>query len=251
MQYNDFWIIRTVDIDHAFDKMISEDFTGESIHNYREAIRKFRALLFFYMPLIAVNHYRYLEVHSKRYFDKTSLIRELDVFLKGYGSLMTTESKDQIERAQSPIISRLKLDARRMKSFRFSKINFKLSEDLEDGFIEQRLKDLYKMLAQTPLEEGVQLEKHIHMRRMLAKKIDYVLGDLFFGQEDLTPVKRHLNDFQLEAKKLHDVCVNLRLVGHYKLNDRILIEKLIEDHDLFLESAQDQFDKILSFIEKI
>lgn len=251
MQCDVSWKQLMLDIDQAFDQMVLDAFTDEKIHLYREAIRKFRAVLFFYMPIMPKGTYRYLEVHSKRYFDKTSLIRELDVFLNGYGHAMLPQTQTLLKEAKKTFFARLSKDARRMASFRFAGVNVRpFSQAHLEGYCFQRLNALYETLSQAPLEEEWGLERHIHSRRMLAKKIRYIHDFVFIDQESLVPFNRCLETFQLEAKKLHDVCVNLRLVGQYAIEDPLLIEGLVHDHVLFQGTAQKAFACVLDHIEK-
>lgn len=237
-------------IDLGLLEMINSDFKHDGIHDYREKIRAFRALLFFFMPLIPMGEYRYLEVHSKRYFDKTSLIRELDVFECGYDTFMSDETKEILSRAKFPLSSRLKRDVRRMRSFRFSSVRMKLkpiSDDTLTAFIESRCQMLYQMLLESDVNALIQDEKKIHAKRMLVKKMLYVHR---FLSKETGQINEHFERFQWMAKKFHDVCVNLRFVGHYALSDTELISQLVSDRLKYQNLAAEAFESIKASLVK-
>lgn len=234
-------------MDLGLIEMIDSDFKHDGIHDYREKIRAFRALLFFFMPLIPMGEYRYLEIHSKRYFDKTSLIREVDVFERGYTAFMSAETKEVLSKAKFPLSSRLKRDVRRMRSFRFSNVHMKLKpipDETLDTFIESRCQMLYQMVLESDVNELIQDEKKIHAKRMLVKKMLYVHRFLNKETDIFCQINEQFESFQWMAKKFHDVCVNLRFVGHYELSDTDLIAQLVSDRLKYQKLAADSFENI-------
>lgn len=231
-------------MDEKLKRMIEQDFNHSSIHEYRESIRRFRALLFFFMPSMRPGDYRFFDMHSKRYFDKTSLIREIDVFEHGYGSIMNDSVLKQLSVLKQPLYSRLVLDAKRMATFRFASTRVKLmpiENTQEPGCGWSRQCDLFKQF----IEKDEQLlgyeEKYIHSKRMLAKKMKYIHEILMPNRSELQNINEKLENFQTQAKHLHDTCVNLRFVGKYELDDEPLIVKLIEDHAFYSKASDEAY----------
>lgn len=231
-------------MDEKLKNMIDQDFNHLSIHDYRESIRRFRALLYFFMPFMKPGDYRFFDMHSKRYFDKTSLIREIDVFEHGYGSIMNDSVIMQLSVLKQPLRARLILDTKRMARFRFSSTSVKLmpsDNQQEPGCDWGRQCELFRQF----IEKDEQLlgyeEKYIHSKRMLAKKMKYVHQILIPDRIELQNINSNLEVFQTYAKLLHDTCVNLRFVGKYKLDDEPLIVKLIEDNAFYSKASDEAY----------
>ena len=231
-------------MDEKLKSMMDQDFNHSSIHDYRESIRRFRALLFFFMPFMRPGDYRFFDMHSKRYFDKTSLIREIDVFEQGYGGIMNDSVIKQLSVLKQPLRARLILDAKRMATFRFSSTRVKLMKvdsGQEPGCDWNRQCELFKQF----IEKDEQLlgyeEKYIHTKRMLAKKMKYIHEILMPNHVELQNINNKLEVFQTHAKLLHDTCVNLRFVGKYELDDEPLIVKLIEDHAFYSKASDEAY----------
>ncbi|MBE0449936.1 MAG: GNAT family N-acetyltransferase [Clostridia bacterium] len=231
-------------MDEKLKSMINQDFNHLSIHDYRESIRRFRALLFFFMPFMRPGDYRFFDTHSKRYFDKTSMIREIDVFEHGYGDIMNDSVLKRLSVLKQPLRARLILDAKRMSTFRFSSTKVKLmhaENKQKPGCDWGRQCELFRKF----IEKDDQLlgyeEKYIHSKRMLAKKMKYVHEILMPDHVELQNINNKLEVFQSHAKLLHDTCVNLRFVGKYELDDEPLIVKLIEDHAYYSKASDEAY----------
>lgn len=229
-------------MDEKLKNMMALDFNHLSIHEYRESIRRFRALLFFFMPLMRPGDYRFFDMHSKRYFDKTSLIREIDVFEQGYGNLMNDSVLNRLSILKQPLRSRLILDAKRMATFRFASTHVKLIQldnEKELGCDWNRQCQLFEQFIENDEQLLGYEEKYIHSKRMLAKKMKYIHEILMPDCDELKIINVKLEIFQKYAKLLHDTCVNLRFVGKYELDDEPLIVRLVEDHAIY-SKASDQ-----------
>ncbi|MBF4693312.1 CHAD domain-containing protein [Fusibacter ferrireducens] len=241
------------DIDLYFEKMIESDFSHKGIHEYRESIRRFRAILFFYEPFIKGADYVALERISKKHFDATSLIRELDVFEEGYGHVMNTEVISKMHKIKAPLKEKLRADAVKMKEVDFSTFEIHIKQHMESkdyGEFEQiRQAELFEVFVERSAFNQENVEKSIHAKRMLAKKIRYVHCLLMPEREDLKNLNDLLDAFQIVAKALHDVCVNLRFIGHYELDDQILLDELVKDHAAYLKEADDLFESVREAVE--
>lgn len=239
-------------IDVQMDEMISNGFSHESIHQFRESIRQLRALLLYYQPVIRTSDYRELELISKNVFNMTSLIREIDVFENGYYPYMNPQTMYKLATLKKPLLLKLKEDIENTKSFKFKNYQLHIKSDEHIG--SERMVELYQTLVEHCLLAVDNEEKNIHNKRMLAKKIRYIHDLLIKDRIALVPINVELDAFQDCAKKLHDVCVNLRFIGHYQLNDQGLINKLVEDHATSTKNADKQFEKLCGvlshFIEK-
>lgn len=235
-------------IDVQMDVMITNGLSHESIHQFREAIRKLRALLLYYQPILRMSDYRELELISKNVFNMTSLIREIDVFENGYYPYMNPQTMYKLATLKKPLLLKLKEDIEAAKAFKFSNYQLHIKPDEQIG--SQRMSELYSTLIEQCLLAVGNEEKTIHNKRMLAKKIRYIHDLVLNDTQDLELLNRELDAFQNSAKKLHDVCVNLRFVGHYQLNDQELISKLVEDHSISTEEADLQFEKLCGIMSQ-
>lgn len=246
--------IHLSEMDEKLKEMIRLDFNHDSIHAYRESIRLFRALLYFYKPAMRAGDYRYLDIQSKKYFDKTSRIRELDVFIDGYGSSMNRQTLKILEDLKQPLMARLKLDVRRMIPFRFSRLSVKLpylNPDSMKSFELDRQCELFEeFMYVAPELEDLQ-EKYIHSKRMLSKKIRYIHQIILSNDASLVLLNKRLESFQAIAKNLHDTCVNLRLVGTYKLEDSNLIEVLVENHTRYTKISTEAYAILIDEMQLI
>jgi len=239
-------------IDDTLDKMIAANYNHESIHAFRESIREFRALMFFYSQSIRPSDYRMVESLSKKFFNMTSLIREIDVFESGYRDFMTDETVVSLAAIKKPLLDKLKEDISEANGFKFNQVKIHLkplkTREDQEHCISARHCEVLKMFIM--VDEGpFNEEKVIHTKRMLAKKILYVHDILMPERQELTQMNEELHHFQVVAKQLHDVCVNLRFVGQYRLDDPTLISKLISDHDQFSRAAESQFEKVSAVIK--
>lgn len=238
------------EMDLYLDKMIRASFDHESIHDYREAIRRLRSLIYFYSPLIRDLDYKNLDYISKRNFDHTSLIREVDVFMTGYGQVMLPATKSKLNELKKPLLQRLTLDAKAMKLFNFASFDVRLKPSVahkQDCKIWEHdrhvalIEDFIDMDLHSDEEN---LERHIHEKRTLVKKLKYIHEILMPDNEALSKINVVLEDFQDVARRLHDVCVNLRFVGQYRLHDPELFETLIKNHDSFLAESDLKYEEI-------
>ncbi len=232
-------------IDEQKDRMIKSGFNHISIHNFRESIRQFRALIYFYMPNIRPSDYRVIENISKKYFNMTSLIREIDVFENGYSDSMTEATKEKIGLIKEPLLQNLKDELAETRGFLFQNVKLHVKafeKEPEKGpcFVSRQCELLSLFIDRE--EEQFGEEKYIHNKRMMAKKILYIHEMLLSDRKDLNEVNLELESFQEKAKQVHDVCVNLRFIGKYRLDDEVLITKLVRDHVLFTGQAAGQYD---------
>ena len=236
------------DIDLYFAKMLESDFSHKGIHEYRESIRRFRAILFFYEPFIKSTDYITLERISKMHFNATSLIRELDVFEEGYGHIMNMEVVYKVHKIKAPLKEALRADAAKMKEITFGTFDIHLKPYMEsknyDEFEKMRQAELFETFVERSAFDRENVEKSIHAKRMLAKKIRYVHCLLMPEREELEQLNELLDAFQMVAKTLHDVCVNLRFIGHYELDDQALLDELVKDHAAYLKKADDLFERV-------
>ena len=229
-------------IDVQMDEMIAHGFSHESIHRFRETVRQLRALLLYYQPVIRTSDYRELDLISKNVFNMTSLIREIDVFENGYYTHMNPQTMYKLATLKKPLLIKLKEDIETAKTFKFK--NYQLHIRSDELSRSERMVELYGGLIEQCQLAVDNEEKMIHNKRMLAKKIRFIHDLLMKDLLELEPINLELDAFQVCAKKLHDVCVNLRFVGHYQLNDQELISKLVEDHAASTEKADYQFEKL-------
>lgn len=231
-------------IDIQLSLMMDARFNHESLHNFRESIRQFRALMFFYMPNIRPSDYRMVESLSKKYFNMTSVIREIDVFENGYQSFMNDGTIQKLTAIKQPLIDKLKSEIDETNGFKFQQIKIHIRPWKAKSNVGKCILSRQCELFQTFLEKDVENfndEKYIHAKRMLAKKLCYIHDILTPEVTSLARVRLELEQFQQAAKQLHDVCVNLRYVGQYQLDDSKLIEKLVKDHEVNLKVAETQY----------
>jgi hypothetical protein len=239
-------------IDLTLKQMIEAAFEHESIHIFRESIRQFRALMFFCMDKIRSSDYRMVESVSKKYFNMTSLIREIDEFERGYAAFMNLETLEKLALIKEPLLERMKVEFEETNGFRFQHIKVHMKPIKSRTKIEPCFNKRQCDLISTFLEkEGGQFfeEKFIHAKRILAKKLIYVHNILMADEPSLLVINMELEAFQDIAKQLHDVCVNLRFVGQYQLNDQALITKLVHDHMAFTALAEAQYEKTSEVME--
>jgi hypothetical protein len=233
-------------IDLTLDKMIEASFEHESIHLFRESIRQFRALMFFCIDSVRSSDYRMVESLSKKYFNMTSLIREIDEFERGYAAFMLPETLEKLKRIKEPLLERMKGELEETNGFRFQQIKVHMkplkARSKSSKCFNTRQCALINAFIEK--EEGeFSEEKFIHAKRILAKKLSYVHNILMSDQPSLETVNIALETFQEIAKQLHDVCINLRFVGQYKLDDQGLITKLVHDHIALTALAEVQYQK--------
>lgn len=242
-------------IDVQLEKMIEASFDHGSIHELRESIRRFRALMFFFIHNIRLSDYRMIEFISKKFFNMTSLIREIDVFETGYSAFMSKQTLSKLSEIKAPLIEALKEELEETNGFRFQQVKIHIrpfkNQSKLDKYMLQRRMELFELFLEKD-DVRFKEEKYIHAKRMLVKKMLYVHSILMDDQPLLEVMNEALELFQQKAKLLHDVCVNLRFVGHYKLDDETLITKLILDHKTFSDDAEKQYElackSIRSFI---
>lgn len=240
-------------IDLTLDKMIEAAFEHESIHIFRESIRQFRALMFFCMDKIRSSDYRMVESLSKKYFNMTSLIREIDEFERGYQAFMCPETYEKLTLIKEPLLERMKLELEETNGFRFQQIKVHMKPIKTKGKIDPCFNSRQCELIKIFLEkEGGQFfeEKFIHAKRILAKKLLYVHNILMPDEPSLIAINAQLDAFQEIAKQLHDVCVNLRFIGQYQLDDQALITKLVHDHMAYTALAEAQYEKTCDVMVK-
>lgn len=233
-------------IDLTLDKMIEAAFEHESIHIFRESVRQFRALMFFCMDKVRSSDYRMVESISKKYFNMTSLIREIDEFERGYVAFMCPETLEKLILIKEPLLERMKVELEETKGFRFQQIKVHMKPIKTRGKIDPCFNTRQCELISTFLEKASGEffeEKFIHAKRILAKKLSYVHNILMPNEPSLVAINTELETFQEIAKQLHDVCVNLRFVGQYQLDDQALITKLVHDHIAFTVLAEAQYEK--------
>ncbi len=244
-------------IDSTLDKMIEASFDHESIHVFRESIRQFRALMFFCMDKVRSSDFRMVESVSKKYFNMTSLIREIDEFEHGYAAFMRSETYEKLNLIKEPLLERMKAELKETNGFRFQQIKVHMKSleirSKSDRCFNMRQCELINDFLKN--EDGDFFEeKFIHAKRILAKKLSYVHNILMHDEPSLDAVNSQLEAFQEIAKQLHDVCVNLRFVGQYQLDDQALITKLVHDHIAYTALAEAQYqmtcDAMISFLNK-
>lgn len=231
-----------VEMDKQLDLMVSEDYSHESIHNFRESIRRFRAFLFLVKPLLSTKTYQFLEKSSKHNFDRTSLIREIDVFEHGYGYYMRRSTLEKLSQAVTPLIDTIRKEGRLSEFNRFSqhKVQLKsMTDSVLDKLMQIQYATLVEYFMQAP--ENDNEEKAIHSKRMYVKKIKYIHEIMRPGDPEFDSINKCLDQFQDIAKKLHDVCVNLRFIGQYQLEDSALLERLVRDHGIYQKASEAQY----------
>ncbi len=231
-------------IDLTLDKMIEASFEHESIHVFRESIRQFRSLMFFCMDNVRSSDYKMVESVSKKYFNMTSLIREIDEFERGYATFMRPEIYEKLNLIKEPLLERMKVELEETNGFRFQQIKVHMkpikTRSKSDKCFNTRQCELIGSFVEKQEGEFFE-EKFIHTKRILAKKLSYVHNILMPDEPGLEAVNKQLEAFQEIAKQLHDVCVNLRFVGHYQLDDQGLITKLVHDHIAYTALAEAQY----------
>ncbi|GAU76394.1 CHAD domain-containing protein [Fusibacter sp. 3D3] len=241
------------DIDLYFAKMLESDFSHKGIHEYRESIRRFRAILFFYEPFIKNADYTTLDKISKMHFNATSLIRELDVFEESYGHIMNEATVVKINKIKAPLKDTLRANAEKMKEATFGTFEIHIKQNMElkayDEFEKMRQAELFEVFVERSAFDQENVEKSIHAKRMLAKKIRYIHCLLMPKKEDLKQLNNLLDAFQMVAKALHDVCVNLRFIGYYELDDQALLDELVKDHAAYLKKADYLFERVREVFE--
>lgn len=254
------------EIDQQQDKMIQSGFNHESIHHYRESIRKLRAILFFFKDYIQAKAYIDSDLMSKYFFNLTSLIREIDVFENGYVDCMSNTTLHRLNELKTSVREEM-IEAFQIPYSdyysRFSDLNIVFAEcdasinPLEDptdmtlaAMIQKSHKDLLNEFIQLD-ESQFSEEKYIHRKRMLAKKwvYTYELFPSYFTKYQL--LYEPLAHFQSEAKHLHDICVDLRFVGQFKLDDPMLLNQLVEDYTLFSVRAKEAYAKTCEAVSKL
>ena len=241
-------------IDASLESMIEASYNHESIHAFRESIRRFRALIYFFIQNIRPSDYRMIEFVSKKYFNMTSLIREIDVFESGYGSFMSQETLERIKEIKSPLMERLIEELDETNNFRFNQMKVHIrpikSQSQADQCFHERQCELFKIFIEKD-EAKFNEEKYIHAKRMLAKKILYAHKILLPNETSIKSINFELEQFQQAAKQLHDVCVNLRFIGQYQLDDAGLISKLIYDHAEYTKRAEAQYEATCGVIKHL
>jgi len=197
-----------------------------------------------------------VESVSKKYFNMTSLIREIDEFERGYAMFMRPETLEKLNLIKEPLLERMKDELDETNGFRFQQIKVHMRPIKTKTKNEPCFNARQCELINTFLEkEGGEFfeEKFIHAKRILAKKLSYVHNILMPDDGALIDVNKQLEAFQVIAKQLHDVCVNLRFIGQYQLDDQALITKLVHDHIEFTALAESQYQKtcdiMVSFLE--
>lgn len=238
-------------IDDKLENMIETYYNHKSIHEFRESIRRFRALMFFFIHNIRLSDYRMIEFVSKKFFNMTSLIREIDVFENGYIEYMSKATLLKLSSIKEPLIESLINELDETNGFRFQQVKIHVrpfkTASKAIKYYSIRQSELFESFLEKD-EERFKEEKYIHAKRMLAKKLLYIHVILMENNTELTRINEELELFQQKAKLLHDVCVNLRFVGHYKLDDASLISKLIHDHKIFSDDAEKQYEKVCEAI---
>ena len=140
----------------------------------------------------------------------------------------------------------MKVELEETKGFRFQQIKVHMKPIKTRGKIDPCFNTRQCELISTFLEKASGEffeEKFIHAKRILAKKLSYVHNILMPNEPSLVAINTELETFQEIAKQLHDVCVNLRFVGQYQLDDQALITKLVHDHIAFTVLAEAQYEK--------
>ncbi len=234
------------DIDNHLLKMIDAHCDHKSIHDYRETVRRLRALLFYFKPLIHIGDYQQISFISKRHFDETSLIREIDVFENGYQDKMAPETLQKIQMIKAPLLSQLVHMTEAMRTFHFGEVEVRtknpISDEKYEDWIVQRQIELFRMFIQNDEVNPENIESYIHKKRMLAKKLQYVHIIIMTGNYSLVTINQSIESFKQISKKLHDTCVNLRYIGQYELNDPQLLHQLILDHSKYLKEANASYE---------
>lgn len=254
------------EIDQQQDKMIQSGFDHESIHHYRESIRKLRAILFFFKDYIQAKAYIDSDLMSKYFFNLTSLIREIDVFENGYVDCMSSTTRHRLNELKTSV--RQEMIAAFQIPYsdyytRFSDLNivFADCDASVNPFDHPTDITLTTMIQKSHLDllnEFIQLdesqfseEKYIHRKRMLAKKWVYAYEMFPSYFTKLKLLIEPLTHFQSEAKRLHDICVDLRFVGQFKLDDPMLLNQLVEDYTLFSVRAKQAYANTCEVISKL
>lgn len=241
-------------IDECLEHMIGANYNHVSIHEFRESIRRFRALIYFFIQNIRPSDYRMIEFVSKKYFNMTSLIREIDVFEIGYKAHMSHETLIRLSEIKSPLMEKLIEELDETNNFRFNQMKVHIrpikSQPEADKCFHERQCELFKTFFEKD-ELKFNEEKYIHAKRMLAKKILYAHKILLPNEPSIESINMELEKFQQVAKQLHDVCVNLRFIGQYQLDDHNLISKLIHDHAEFTSGAEAQYEKTCNVISPL
>lgn len=240
--------------DIYLEKMISNNYDHISIHAYREAIRRLRALLYFYKPCLRSVDFSHLDELSQHNFTQTSLIREIDVFENGYGAFMKSEVVEKLNLLKRPLVDKLAAASKSMKTFQFGQIEIRVKAFNDDVPYENWEKMRHQEVMQdfigmNNVPEKNQLERYIHEKRSLVKKIRNVHEILLKDCEGLVEINVALDAFQDVARRLHDTCVNLRFIGQYELDDSHLLEKLIEDHNALLVESDEKYEHASSLLK--
>jgi len=239
-------------IDLTLEEMINASFEHESIHVFRERIRQFRALMFFYMDKVRSSDYHMIDTVTKKYFNMTSPIREIDEFERGYAAFMHPETFEKLNLIKKPQLERMKTEFEETNGFRFQqmKVHLKPIQSISktEPCFSNRQCELMRLFLENE-SNGYFEENFIHTKRILAKKLRYVHNILMSETATLDLVNKELEAFQEIAKQLHDVCINLRIVGQYQLDDQALITKLVHDHMAFTALAESQYQKTCDSME--
>jgi len=234
--------------DLYLEKMITNNYDHVSIHAYREAIRRLRALLYFYKPCLRSVDFSHLDELSQHNFTQTSLIREIDVFENGYGAYMRAEVIEKLSLLKMPLIDKLATVSKSMKTFQFGQVDIRVKAFNDEMAYEVWEKTRHHEVMQDFIGMNIipaenQLERYIHEKRSLVKKIRNVHEILLSDCPGLVNINVALDTFQDVARRLHDTCVNLRFIGQYELDDSHLLEKLIEDHNKLLVESDEKYEQ--------
>ncbi len=240
------------DVDVQLDLMLEADYSHEAVHHYRESIRRFRALLYYAMPLLSSKEYLFLEQASKVNFDKTSLIREIDVFEHGYGYYMRRAVIEKLENIKRPLIKLLRENGEQGLFIKLAHAPLTFKE-MEGDVVLQTLKHRYAYMIGAFMQDSntEDDEKSVHSKRMMAKKLKYVNEIFEIKPEYRAELIASLGHFQEVSKKFHDVCVNLRFIGMYEIEDANLLDRLVRDYQKCKNDTELEYTLVCQYMKKV
>lgn len=234
-------------IEQALVDYHNNPYDPDRAHQVRVPVRKLRALINFFKPLMADEDYDYLNQELKEIGHLYGPMRELDVFIEFISQIALDYpdlSKDYFE-----LFRRLENDRRRemrktLTESKVKKIHANLDnlrafltknplnsiEDI-DQYIERKLKKKYKKLKKAYKGLSNADYEETHQIRIRAKKVRYAatyLQDLM--DQDFSDYRKEAKGIQNKLGTIVDSHVNQVLLEKYRKNiEDQKIRKVIQD----------------------